>query len=81
MLKAIEGIYRDGKVELEEPPGDIPDQTRVIVTFLTAHRVDLRARGIDEVQAADLRGRLAAFAQEWDSPEMDIYDDYHADKS
>ena len=50
------------------------------MTFLTAHRIDLKARGIDEVQAADLRGRLAAFAQEWDSPEMDIYDDYHADK-
>ena len=80
MLKAIEGIYQDGKVELKEPPGDIPDQTRVIVTFLTAHLIDLRGRGIDEAQAADLRGRLAAFAEEWDSPEMDVYDDYNSAK-
>ena len=41
-------------------------------------RSDLVARGIDEVQAADLRGRLAAFVEEWDSPEMDVYDNYDA---
>jgi hypothetical protein len=38
----------------------------------------LRARGIDEVGAAELRTRLAAFAEDWDSPEMGLYDDYDA---
>jgi hypothetical protein len=46
------------------------------VTFLGSNPVDLQARGIGEAQAADLRCRLAAFVEEWDSPEMDIYDDY-----
>jgi hypothetical protein len=54
---------------------------RVIVTFLKPNHVDLRARGIDETQAADLRARLTTFAQDWDSPEMDIYDNYDAAKS
>jgi hypothetical protein len=38
-------------------------------------KVDLSARGIDAEQAADLRARLKAFAEDWDSPEMDIYDE------
>jgi hypothetical protein len=37
---------------------------------------DLQTRGIDEAQAAELRARLATFAEDWDSPEMDIYDEY-----
>ena len=36
--------------------------------------VDLRAHGIGEAQAADLRSRLSAFAEDWNRPEMDIYD-------
>jgi len=32
--KTVEGIYRDGKVELLETPGDLED-ARVLVTFLT----------------------------------------------
>jgi hypothetical protein len=74
MLKSVEGIYRDGKVELLEKPQDV-GEARVIVTFLTDHDViDLRARGIDEVQAAGLRARLRAFAVDWERPEMDAYD-------
>jgi hypothetical protein len=72
MLKSIEGICRDGHVELLEP---LPKgaQGRVIVTFLDG-AVDLAQRGIDQDQAADLRRRLAAFAEDWDRPEMDVYD-------
>jgi hypothetical protein len=76
MSKTIEGIYSKGKVELTEKPDAIPDQTRVMVTFLEPHDIDLEARGINEEQAAELRARLATFAEEWDSPEMDAYDDY-----
>ncbi len=74
MLKSVEGIYRDGKVELLEKPRDVAE-SRVIVTFLSNHRViDLRVRGIDEEQAAGLRARLKTFAEDWERPEMDAYD-------
>jgi hypothetical protein len=81
MIKRVEGLYRNGKIELIESPGNVPDETPVIVTFLEPGPVDLRTRGIDEEQAAELRARLAAFEEEWDSPEMNIYDDYDAAKS
>lgn len=81
MLTAIQGIYRDGKIQLTEIPRNVDDDTPVIVTFLTSGTVSLAARGIDEEQAADLRARLTTFAQEWDSPEMDVYDNYDAAKS
>jgi hypothetical protein len=73
MLKSIEGVYRDGKVELLEPaPSDL--EARVIVTFLTPGSVNLAERGIDEKQAAELSHRLSTFAEDWDRPEMDVYD-------
>ncbi len=81
MLNSIEGIYRKGKVELAEVPSNIHDDTRVIVTFLKSGSIDLRKRGIDEAKAADLRGRLSTFTEDWNSPEMDIYDDYDETKS
>ena len=37
--------------------------------------VDLGTRGIDESQAADLRARLRTFAEDWNRPEADIYDE------
>jgi len=37
--------------------------------------IDLNARGIDKSQAADLRARLKTFAEDWDRPEADIYDE------
>lgn len=72
MLKSIRGIFRNGQVELlESPPkGD----GEVIVTFLAGEPVRLAEHGINEEQAADLRLRLAAFAEDWDRPEMDSYD-------
>ncbi|PKB79607.1 MAG: hypothetical protein BZY88_12370 [SAR202 cluster bacterium Io17-Chloro-G9] len=76
MLKSVEGIYRKGRIDLAEAPADVLDETRVIVTFLGADSIDLATHGIDETRAADLRGRLAAFIEEWESPEMDLYDDY-----
>ena len=35
----------------------------------------LRDRGIDEIQAADLRSRLKTFAEDWERPEAAIYDE------
>ncbi|MCH8224927.1 MAG: hypothetical protein IIC97_03555 [Chloroflexi bacterium] len=76
MVKSVEGIYRNGRIDLIETPPDVLDETRVVVTFLGPTSVDLPTRGIDEAQAADLRGRLASFIEEWESPDMDLYDDY-----
>lgn len=80
MLKTIEGVYRNGRVELSEVPS-VAEDTRVVVTFLEPRHVDLRARGIDVRQAADIRTQLNAFAEEWTSPEMSKYDDYDAAKA
>lgn len=75
MLKAIEGRFRDGKIELLEPP-PTQHETRVLVTFLpSGGEVDLADRGIDVAQARDLRARLGAFAEDWNRPEMDVYDE------
>jgi hypothetical protein len=61
-------------MELLETPDDL-EESRVIVTFLPSPgQVDLRERGIDEVQAADLRARLKSFSEDWERPEMAGYD-------
>ncbi len=57
------------------------NETQVIVTFLKSKHINLREREIDEKQAADLRGRLSTFVEDWDSPEMAIYDNYDESKS
>ena len=75
MLKSIEGIYRDGKIELLEPAPQ-EGEARVLVTFLPSNGVvDLRDRGINQEEAADLRGRLRSFVDDWNRPEMDVYDE------
>jgi hypothetical protein len=81
MLTTIEGVYRDGKIELKEPPEEALNETPVIVTFLQTGAVNLRKQGIDTAQAAELRDRLATFAEDWDSPEMAVYDHYNARRS
>jgi hypothetical protein len=68
-------------VELTEVPSNVREEVRVLVTFLEPQTIDLRAPGIDEAEAAELRARLATFAEDWDSPEMAIYDDYDAAKA
>ncbi|MBI5525328.1 MAG: hypothetical protein HY897_03270 [Deltaproteobacteria bacterium] len=73
MLKTVEGVFKNGKVELLEIPDDVED-AKVIVTFVPQGAVDLRSRGVDEDQALELRARLKAFAEDWDRPEMDAYD-------
>ena len=75
MVKSVEGICRNGRVELVDPLPEA-EGSRVIVTWSRpAEPVDLRERGIDEPQAADLRRRLAQFAEDWDRPEMAAYDE------
>ncbi len=88
MLMSLKGIYRNGQVELAERPRNISTDTPVIVTFLETSEVDLREHGIDEQEAAALRASFATFptsldrcAEDWESPEMDIYDNYDVEKN
>jgi hypothetical protein len=76
----MHGIYHDGQILLEEEPASIRDGTEVIVTFLVKGTIDLRTTGIDPDIIAETRQAFEPFAPEWDSPEMDIYDDYDASR-
>jgi hypothetical protein len=74
MVKSVEGIYRNGRVELIEPIAEA-EGSRVIVTWVQpAAEIDLRDRDIDERQASDLRRRLAPFSEDWERPDMNAYD-------
>jgi len=53
----------------------------VIVTFLPSEQIRLGDHGIDMTQAAELRARLVAFADDWERPEMDVYDRYDVAKA
>lgn len=81
MLTTVEGIYRNGQVELIESPNNLLEGTRVIVTFLETKTIDLASQGIDKTQAELLQASLSTFAEDWNSPEMSIYDDYDAAKA
>lgn len=81
MPTTVEGVWRNGQVELSNLPVNVGEETQVIVTFLSPQGVDLGAMGINPEQAAELRASLATFAPDWNAPEMDVYDDYDAAKS
>ena len=74
-MLTVEGTYENGKIELlEQPPNEVK-KARVLVTFVESNEINLRERGIDERRATDLRGRLSAIAEDWERPEMDVYDE------
>lgn len=81
MLVSVEGIYRNGRVELTENPNNMPEGTFVIVTFVKTNDIDLASQGINQEQAEALRTNLSTFSEDWDSPEMSIYDNYDAAKA
>lgn len=80
MSMSIKGTYREGKVVLQEQPQGVEDETPVIVTFPDSNGIDLSAYGVDEDAARELRAALATF-DDWNLPEMEIYDDYDAAKA
>jgi hypothetical protein len=76
VITSIQGIFRNGKVELLEPPPSSISESQVVITFLPkAHPVNLSERGIDPKQAGELRARLRAITEDWERPEMDLYDE------
>lgn len=72
-MLTIEGIYKDGKIILTETPADV-GESKVLVTFLQIKETNLQQRGIGKVQAADLRAKLNTMTEDWNKPEMDVYD-------
>jgi len=79
MLMTITGKYRNGRIELNETPKQIANDALVIVTFIETSAEDLRAHGISEREAAELRAKFAMF-EDWHDAEMTVYDDYDAAK-
>jgi hypothetical protein len=86
MLKTIEGIYKDGQIELSELPDQVSNSTQVLVTFLEPNKVDaskLRQiieqletiagiqQGFDELNAGQTRP-IQEFIQEMQH-KYDIY--------
>ena len=75
MIQSVEGIFRNGKVELLEEPKDV-QEARVIVTFLPAAMGPQGGPAFTTEEVADLRGKLAAWEEDWSAPGMEAYDDY-----
>lgn len=73
----INGVYRNGKIELAELPPNI-NEAVVSVSFYPA--ISLSELQIDEKAASDLREKFSAFT-DWENPEMDIYNDYDLAKA
>jgi hypothetical protein len=74
MLHSVEGIFRDGKVELLETPPDLKE-ARVIVTFLSPTSGPPH---LTPEELAEARWRFATWEEDWNAPGMEAYDDYQA---
>ena len=72
-MLTIEGTYKNGQVVLAETPEEV-SESRVLVTFLNTRLIDLQELGIGKEEAAEMRGKLSSIADDWNRPEMDIYD-------
>lgn len=90
MKRAIETtgtVDADGQLHLDVPEAPLEaGRVRVLLLFEDTPTedtpsADLRTRGMEAGEAAELRRRLLPFADEWNSPEMSIYDDYDAARS
>ena len=73
-MLTVEGLYRNGTVELLQSVENVK-QSRVLVTFMENSDLELSSFGIDRDEAVVLRETFATF-EDWNDPEMDIYNDY-----
>lgn len=74
MLKSIEGVFRNGQVELLEQPPELKE-SRVIVTFLPDGSAAGQPPAFTPEELADLRGRFEAWEDDWNAPGMEAYDE------
>ena len=77
MIQTVEGVFRDGKVQLLEEPANIRE-ARVIVTLLPEANEPPSETSFTPEEVAELRGKLAAWEEDWNTPGMEQYDDYEA---
>lgn len=78
-MLTVEGIYKDGKIELLETVSEVK-QSKVLITFLETNDIDLQTLGIDKAKAGELREKFATF-EDWNDPALDVYNDYDNTKS
>ena len=74
MLKSIEGVFRNGQVELLEQPPDFLE-ARVIVTFLPPGPAAEHPPDFTGQELAELRGKFEAWDEDWNAPGMEAYDE------
>lgn len=72
-MLTIEGTYKNGHIVLNSQPSGV-EESKVLITFIQPNVVDLQSRGIDKGHAAELRARFGSIVDDWEAPEMDIYD-------
>ncbi|MBW3538985.1 MAG: hypothetical protein KY476_01830 [Planctomycetes bacterium] len=72
MFNSVEGVFRNGQVELLERPPAL-EETRVIVTFLPVERRAGEPPNFTPQELADLRGKLQAWEEDWNAPGMEAY--------
>jgi hypothetical protein len=77
MIQTVEGVFKNGRVELLEAPENI-SEARVIVTFLPDAIGPTDGPSFTPEEVADLRGKLAAWEEDWNAPGMEGYNDYEA---
>ena len=75
MIQSVEGVFRNGRVELLEVPENV-SESRVIVTFLPDAIGPAGSPDFTPDEIADLRGKLVAWEEDWNAPGMEAYDDY-----
>ncbi len=72
MIQTVEGVFKNGTAQLLEAPVNI-SEARVIVTFLPNSIGPADGASFTPEEVADLRGKLAAWKEDWDAPGMEEY--------
>lgn len=65
----INGVYRNGKIELTELPP--PDISEAAVSVVFYPDISLSELGIDKKNASELREKFSTFT-DWENAEMDV---------
>ncbi|MCW5556692.1 MAG: hypothetical protein KIT22_02425, partial [Verrucomicrobiae bacterium] len=73
MFKTIPGTFKAGTVQLAESAAGLPEGP-VLVTFLEPSAAPSHAPSLTPEQMAGLRGKLAAWEEDWNAPGMEAYD-------
>lgn len=59
----------------EQAPTDHRSTSAFVQSLITPATLTIADLGWSQEQARELRSRLGAFADDWDDPSMDLYDD------